>query len=182
MNILTAAITTVLIIFVLNFVFERYHKQRQLQQEDLKARLEVLKIVAKHECYGQYQNEPERFQAWVGVFLELRGYSGVKLEEGMTGINPNGQKTYIDCQLADPAAWDQDITKRDIQNMVGVMIGQDIHQGLIVTTGKLSPEAKDLITMIAERGYFISWIDGGSLEEELYALRVKKLPELQEAW
>jgi len=197
MNIITAAIITVLIIFVLNFVFERYYKQKQLEQEDLRARLEVLKVVAKHECFGKYHAEPAGFQVWVAKFLELKGYSEVKFgteklgkeklgtesgEQGLTAINLNGKNVYIHCKLVNPADWDKDVSKTDIKNMVGAMIEKDIHQGLIVTTGKLSPEAEDYLAMIEERDYFISYIDGAFLEEELYVLRSENLPELQEAW
>ena len=168
-------------IFAVDKLYTWYNKKF----ERMKLELEVLKIVAKHECFGKFNNDPAQFIPWIAQLLELMGLkvaealpkqkdSGVDL----TGQYRDGKIVYIKCKLGKPENWDSPIDKSEAQRLVGAMVEDGVKNGLIITIPPLSDAVKNYFANVQQEGLTIKYMDGDDLVKELYDLRQTKLPEM----
>lgn len=186
---LIAAISTLLLLIVLNKVFDLINKQRELKMAERRDFLEVLKVITKHECFGRFSDDPTNFENWVGNFLKLKGYKDIVVTppendggKDLIVTDRFGQKVYVECKLWNPSNWEINVGRPVAQKLVGAMIGDGVKNGFMITTANLTNEAKEYIKQVNARGYKIEFLEGDALMDELYNLRDVKLKGLLEAF
>ncbi len=140
------------------------------------------------EYFGMFKEEPAKFEDWVGVLLELKGYRKVivtsRQDDGgkdIVATDRTGKKTFVECKLWDPDNWEINVGRPDAQKLVGAMVVAGINQGLVVTTANLTEKAKQYIKEVNSLGYHVQFIEGDALMRELYDLREIKLKPLLES-
>lgn len=177
------------LVSALNFALGRYEKYKKSKRQEFLEKIEVLKIISKHECFGKYKDDPTMFEDWFGKFLKLKGYKDIFVTppqadggKDVIATDKNGQTVYIECKLWDPKNWDINVGRPIAQKLVGAMYGDGISRGMIVTTTEITNEAKEYIKKVESRGIKVQLIDGEGLMESLYDLREVKLKEMVEAF
>jgi HJR/Mrr/RecB family endonuclease len=165
--------------------FEKYFKWREIRAKEVQTRLNVLKVIFKHECFNMFKDKPTNFEDWVSKFLEIKGYREtlVTPRQGDGGKDiiakdKTGKKVFIECKLWNPENWDINVGRPEVQKLVGAMVAAEVKNGLVVTTAALSHEAKEYIKQINSLGYSVQYIEGNQLVKELYNLRMVKLKPL----
>jgi Restriction endonuclease len=179
----------VIVIASLNLIFKIYERFVGPKRTSLRKKLEVLKIVAKHECFGKFKDDVGQFDEWISEFLNLKGYNTLLIEHSKNDEGKNiivedrktKQKAYVLCMLSDPKKWDVNIEKIEAQKLVGAMFADGIKKGIIITTAGLSDRVYDYARQIKERGLQLDLIDGDALVSELYDLRERHTEELLKA-
>ncbi|NLM21401.1 MAG: restriction endonuclease [Peptococcaceae bacterium] len=181
MNYVLGLITIMGSIFAVDKLYTWYNKKF----EKMKLELEVLKVVAKHECFGKFNSDPAQFISWIAQLLALMGLkvaealpkqkdSGIDL----TGQYKDGRIVYIKCNLGKPENWENPIDKSEAQRLVGAMVEDGVKNGLIITIPSLSDVVKNYLATVKQEGLTIKYMDGDDLVKELYKLRQNKLPEM----
>ena len=173
---------------VMVVVAEKLFKAWEIRAKVVQTRINVLKVITKHECFGMFKEEPAKFEDWVGVLLELKGYRKVivtsRQDDGgkdIVATDRTGKKTFVECKLWDPDNWEINVGRPDAQKLVGAMVVAGINQGLVVTTANLTEKAKQYIKEVNSLGYHVQFIEGDALMRELYDLREIKLKPLLES-
>lgn len=175
-------LTIIIFILLIQIGVDSYLKIKNSHQQDIERRVDVLKVITKHECYDRFSSSPDEFDHWISEFLALKGYKSVisvpkDNDEGKDMIvqNNKGQNVYVLSKLRNPEDWENNINRSEAQKLAGAMVGDGVKNGLIITTASLSIDAKEYIMRLNRVGYSIQIIEGDKLTKELYNLRQKQI-------
>ena len=108
---------------------------------------------------------PHEFEIWCSEYLSNIGFNNiVVLPLGPDGgkdiiCEKNSEKFYVECKRY--SIYDS-ITAFEIEKLLGAMICDNINNGIIITTGTISDEAKSILNKI-EKPYNISIISSKDL-------------------
>lgn len=88
---------------------------------------------------------PKEFEIWVIEYLSLLGYENIVLTPSTKKIvcSKKGETYYVFCKKTEK---DTFLSKEDIHELLGLLITESIQNGIIVTTGSVSDETKELLT------------------------------------
>ena len=101
---------------------------------------------------------PHEFEIWCSEYLSNIGFNNiVVLPLGPDGgkdiiCEKNSEKFYVECKRYSIS---DSITAFEIEKLLGAMICDNINNGIIITTGTISDEAKSILNKI-EKPYNIS--------------------------
>ena len=175
-------ITIVIFIVIIHLGFDIYLKIKNSRKEEEVRKLDVLKIITKHECFSNFSDNPGEFEKWISEFLTLKGYKNASItpkdnDDGKDLVvqNKKGEKVYVLCKLGDPGNWIKNVTMQDAQRFIGSMAGEGVKNGLVITTADISQDAKNYLIKLNGLGYKLQIIEGDALVKELYDLRKKHL-------
>ena len=108
---------------------------------------------------------PHEFEIWCSEYLSNLGFTNIMVlpigpDAGKDIIcEKNSEKFYIECKRYSPNSY---ISSLQVEKVVGSMISDNIKNGLIITTGDLSKEAKDTLKKI-KKPYNINVITSNEL-------------------
>lgn len=108
---------------------------------------------------------PHEFEIWCSEYLSNIGFNNiVVLPLGPDGgkdiiCEKNSEKFYVECKRYSIS---DSITAFEIEKLLGAMICDNINNGIIITTGTISDEAKSILNKI-EKPYNISIISSKDL-------------------
>ena len=122
------------------------------------------KLLDYYKLYVEYRNPislidithrltPYEFEIWASEYLSFIGYNNISL----TGIGPDGgkdiicykdgMKYYVECKRY---STNNLITTDILEKLLGSMIGDNISNGIIFTTSRLSKESQNFIKTLAK--------------------------------
>lgn len=108
---------------------------------------------------------PHEFEIWCSEYLSNLGFNNIMVlpigpDAGKDIIcEKNSEKFYIECKRYSPNSY---ISSFQVEKLLGSMISDNIKNGLIITTGDLSKEAKDTLKKI-KKPYNINVITSNEL-------------------
>ena len=108
---------------------------------------------------------PHEFEIWCSEYLSNLGFTNIMVlpigpDAGKDIIcEKNSEKFYIECKRYSPNSY---ISSFQVEKLLGSMISDNIKNGLIITTGDLSKEAKDTLKKI-KKPYNINVITSNEL-------------------
>ena len=108
---------------------------------------------------------PHEFEIWCSEYLSNLGFTNRMVlplgpDAGKDIIcEKNSEKFYIECKRYSPNSY---ISSFQVEKLLGSMISDNIKNGLIITTGDLSKEAKDTLKKI-KKPYNINVITSNEL-------------------
>lgn len=134
------------------------------------------KIIIYYKCYKDSKNSnllynlahrltPREFEIWCSEYLTHLGFTNIFLlppspDGGKDIICENeSEKYYVECKRF---SLNNSITPLIVEQLLGAMIADNIFNGLIITTGEISDETKDLLTKI-KKPYSIKIISSSEL-------------------
>lgn len=112
-----------------------------------------------------YRLTPHEFEIWCSEYLSNLGFTNIIVlpigpDAGKDIIcEKNSEKFYIECKRYSPNSY---ISSFQVEKLLGSMISDNIKNGLIITTGDLSKEAKDTLKKI-KKPYNINVITSNEL-------------------
>lgn len=175
MNIVIVLIVCYLFFKLLDKAFEVYS-----QNKTEKNNREWLKygFLSKHDLHHL---DPFEFEKWCAEFLEKLGYTDVvvtseRIDGGKDIIcKYNGEIVYVECKryLDDPETPFQ-VSRDIVQKLVGAMVGDGIHHGIIITTGIITDRSIEYVKNLPEE-YKVDLIDGDTLIKLYRETRLKEI-------
>lgn len=108
---------------------------------------------------------PHEFEIWCSEYLSNLGFTNIMVlpigpDAGKDIIcEKNSEKFYIKCKRYSPNSY---ISSFQVEKLLGSMISDNVKNGLIITTGDLSKEAKDTLKKI-KKPYNINVITSNEL-------------------
>ena len=108
---------------------------------------------------------PHEFEIWCSEYLSNLGFTNIMVlpigpDAGKDIIcEKNSEKFYIECKRYSPNSY---ISSFLVEKLLGSMISDNVKNGLIITTGDLSKEAKDTLKKI-KKPYNINVITSNEL-------------------
>ena len=108
---------------------------------------------------------PHEFEIWCSEYLSNLGFTNIMVlpigpDAGKNIIcEKNSEKFYIECKRYSPNSY---ISSFQVEKLLGSMISDNTKNGLIITTGDLSKEAKDTLKKI-KKPYNINVITSNEL-------------------
>ena len=108
---------------------------------------------------------PHEFEIWCSEYLSNIGFNNIVVlplrPDGGKDIicEKNSEKFYVECKRYSIS---DSITAFEIEKLLGAMICDNINNGIIITTGTISDEAKSILNKI-EKPYNISIISSKDL-------------------
>lgn len=112
-----------------------------------------------------YRLTPHEFEIWCSEYLSNLGFTNIMVlpigpDAGKDIIcEKNSEKFYIKCKRYSPNSY---ISSFQVEKLLGSMISDNVKNGLIITTGDLSKEAKDTLKKI-KKPYNINVITSNEL-------------------
>ena len=112
-----------------------------------------------------YRLTPHEFEIWCSEYLSNLGFTNIMVlpigpDAGKDIIcEKNSEKFYIECKRYSPNSY---ISSFQVEKLLGSMIKKKKKNGLIITTGDLSKEAKDTLKKI-KKPYNINVITSNEL-------------------
>lgn len=112
-----------------------------------------------------YRLTPHEFEIWCSEYLSNLGFTNIIVlpigpDAGKDIIcEKNSEKFYIECKRYSPNSY---ISSFQVEKLLGSMISDNVKNGLIITTGDLSKEAKDTLKKI-KKPYNINVITSNEL-------------------
>lgn len=112
-----------------------------------------------------YRLTPHEFEIWCSEYLSNLGFTNIMVlpigpDAGKDIIcEKNSEKFYIECKRYSPNSY---ISSFQVEKLLGSMISDNVKNGLIITTGDLSKEAKDTLKKI-KKPYNINIITSNEL-------------------
>lgn len=112
-----------------------------------------------------YRLTPHEFEIWCSEYLSNLGFTNIMVlpigpDAGKDIIcEKNSEKFYIECKRYSPNSY---ISSFQVEKLLGSMISDNVKNGLIITTGDLSKEAKDALKKI-KKPYNINVITSNEL-------------------
>ena len=112
-----------------------------------------------------YRLTPHEFEIWCSEYLSNLGFTNIMVlpigpDAGKDIIcEKNSEKFYIECKRYSPNSY---ISSFQVEKLLGSMISDNVKNGLIITTGDLSKEAKDTLKKI-KKPYNINVITSNEL-------------------
>jgi hypothetical protein len=136
--------------------------------------------------------EQDDFLYWCGQFLSDEGFTDIEYtcnkEDKCNDIlcYKDREPVYVQCRLLgniikDSAVQEdhwESMGRPDLQKFVGTMIHDDIHQGIVLTTGDFTGEAMAYAGSLPER-IAVDLIDGKELTKKVRVLRGKAYYNLE---
>ena len=136
----------------------------------------IKKIITYYKSYKSFQSDtqlynlvhrltPHEFEIWCSEYLSNLGFTNIMVlpigpDAGKDIIcEKNSEKFYIECKRYSPNSY---ISSFQVEKLLGSMISDNIKNGLIITTGDLSKEAKDTLKKI-KKPYNINVITSNEL-------------------
>ncbi|PAB60980.1 restriction endonuclease [Anaeromicrobium sediminis] len=173
-NVAMAIIFGVVIINITNVVY-KYFRSIEL------ANIEIKKFLyGIHSRRNLYNLTAREFEEWTALFLRKIGYEEVFVtsitSDGGKDIvcKNNGQKIYVECkkfmyqELAELLNYNGEnvsavnVGREIVQKLVGAMVGDGVHKGIIITTSSFNKNALEYIEKLPKE-YQIELIDGKTL-------------------
>lgn len=125
---------------------------------------------------------PREFEKWTALLLKELGYENVRVTDATNDggkdiiCENNGEKIYVECKrylyselakLKKDQTDDNDISYEKVsrevtQKLVGAMVADRVHKGMVITTGELHDNAKEYVEKLPEE-YQVELIDGEKL-------------------
>ena len=112
-----------------------------------------------------YRLTPHEFEIWCSEYLSNLWFTNIMVlpigpDAGKDIIcEKNSEKFYIECKRYSPNSY---ISSFQVEKLLGSMISDNVKNGLIITTGDLSKEAKDTLKKI-KKPYNINVITSNEL-------------------
>lgn len=182
MTALSIAASLLILFLLLDRIQNMMLRRKSVKDEEKKAILEVLKIVAKEELHRP--GDPRSSVMWITRLLKMMGYDQIKtnlFEEDngydFTCLDHKRSQVYVVCKLWNVAEFDAPVSRSTVQKLIGAMVGGRVKKGLIIATGELTDEAKKYIEALPVT-YRIKVIEGEKLMEQLHDLRKINLKPL----
>jgi restriction system protein len=179
--VLALAVLLLLIIGVEKF-YSLYHAYRREKDGVLDAKLKVLKVVAKHECFRD--GDPAAFDDWLSRILQVLNYREIRVAPARDGgggdavcLDPDGSRVYVECKLWMPERFSEEVGRPALQRLAGAMLADGVKKGLVLTMGSFSEEARRYVKKLPD-GYEIRLLDGDELVQKLYQVRKLQLEPL----
>ena len=116
-------------------------------------------------CNLVHRLTPHEFEIWCSEYLSNLGFTNIMVlpigpDAGKDIIcEKNSEKFYIECKRYSPNSY---ISSFQVEKLLGSMISDNVKNGLIITTGDLSKEAKDTLKKI-KKPYNINVITSNEL-------------------
>lgn len=116
-----------------------------------------------------YNLSPQEFERWCSILLSIMGYENIQNtplgSDGGKDIicAKDGEPVYVECKrykYEDDAQFVVD--KATMQKLTGTMVGSNIKQGIILTTGKATEEALQFARELSDIS--IKVYDGAAIE------------------
>lgn len=121
-----------------------------------------------------YNLSPTEFEVWCGHLLEILGYENIEYTEVIENSGDGGKdiicykdgiKIYVECKrysMEKDARYK--VSRGIIEKFFGVMIGDNVCKGLLLTTATPTGDAIEYAKKLP-KGYSIEIFDGDSLEK-----------------
>ena len=182
LNLILALTVLLLIIIGTEKFFNLYHAYRREKEDMVETKLQVLKVIAKHECFQN--NEPGAFAEWVSKALKILDYREIQVtpahDDGGKDVvcrDKDGHQVYVECKLWKPENFSQEVGRSAVQKLAGAMLADGVKKGLVVTTASFSEEARRYAAKLP-KDYEIRLLGGDELMEKLYQVRKLQLEPL----
>lgn len=95
-----------------------------------------------------YRLTPREFEIWCSEYLSSLGYKNIILSP----LGPDGGKDiicikdnktyYVECKRYFK---DNYVTSKEVEKLLGTLISNNVYNGVLITTGSLSSDAKDFV-------------------------------------
>ncbi len=175
MNALLITVSLVLVLMILDRIHRTHLQRLNRDLAEREAKLNVLRVVAKHEAF--FGGNREQFRIWLVQLLKMQGYRKIEAvssaeERGydFSCEKPRNQKIYVLCIPSDPSRFEETVSPAEAQRLVGAMVGGRVKQGLIVTMARPAPETIRYLENLPS-SIHIETLDGEKLLQKLYDLR-----------
>ncbi len=183
---MTTLIFALLILLVIIIGTERFYtiyvSYKNSNKDIYKTKLDVLKIISKHECHKN--NDFSSFENWISKVLQVFSYNDIYVtaahDDGgkdVVCIDKDGNTIYVECKLWKPENFEEKVGRSVVQKLAGAMLGDNIKKGLIITTSSFTEEAKEYVRKLPKE-YEVRLINGDELMEKLYQVRKLHLEPL----
>lgn len=182
LNLIFALTVLLLLIVGTERFYNLYHAYQREKEDMIDTKLQVLKVIAKHECFRN--NDPGAFEEWVSKVLKVLNYREIQVTPAHDGggrdvacRDKDGNQVYVDCKLWKPESFTEKVDRPAIQKLAGAMLADGVKKGLVVTTASFSEEARRYAAKLP-KDYEIKLLDGDELMEKLYRVRKLQLEPL----
>ncbi|HHX77007.1 MAG TPA: restriction endonuclease, partial [Firmicutes bacterium] len=163
-------------------IYSLYNAYKNSEKDIYRSKLEVLKVISKHECF-QERND-EAFEKWLANILVTLGYTHPRIDSTQSGdgkdascLDEKGNRVYVQCKLRQPENFEKESDRPDLQKLVGAMLVDGVKKGLVLTASTFTAEARNYAKKLP-RGYELILVDGDELMEKLYRIRKLQLEPL----
>lgn len=169
-------IAVYIVLVIARYTYRNFKFNKEFELERFKC---LYSIYSRRHLYAL---TPREFEKWTALLLKELGYENVKVtpetNDGGKDIvcEKNGEKIYVECkrflygelaklkkEKADEKGTSYDKVGREItQKLVGAMVADNVHKGMVITTGELLDNAKEYVEKLPEE-YQVKLIDGEKL-------------------
>ncbi len=181
-NLILALTVLLLLIIGTERFYSLYNAYKQEKEDMIGTKLQVLKIIAKHECFRD--NDPDAFEEWILKALNILNYKDIRVtlahDDGGKDVvcrDKNGDKVYVECNLWKPENFEEKIGRPVVQKLAGAMLADGVKKGLVITTAAFTEEARQYVSKLP-KDYEIKLLDGDELMKKLYQVRKLQLEPL----
>lgn len=156
-------ILSILAVYTFNLIYETYRLIRKI--------LTISKVKSGYlSSYNLHCLSPFEFEEWCKNFLIKLGYNDVQRVEihGTKGdggkdiiCSTGGMKVYVECKRYHPEFGLVD--SGVVEKLLGAMAGDEVYDGVIMTTGRLTKDAREFMESIPYP-YSIEVLEGVDIE------------------
>ena len=182
LNLILALVVLLLLIVGTERFYNLYIAYRKEKEDMIETKLQVLKVIAKHECFRD--NDPAAFEDWVSKVLKILNYQEIRVtpahDDGGKDVvcrNKESQQVYVECKLWNPEKFSENVGRPVVQKLAGAMLADGVKKGLVVTTASFSEEARQYVQKLP-KDYEIKLLDGDELMNKIYQVRKLQLEPL----
>ena len=182
LNLILTLGVLLLLIIITEKLYHLYNAYKREKEDMIDTKLEVLKIISKHECFKD--NDPKAFEDWISKVLHVLNYKEINVipahDDGgkdVTCLDKEGRKVYVECKLWNPDNFDSQVGRPVAQKLAGAMLADGVKKGVIITTAAISEEARNYVKNLPKE-YEILLMDGDELMQKLYQVRKLQLEPL----
>lgn len=131
--------------------------------------------------YDLHRLDPFEFERWCGELLGKLGYTNIEITpERIDGgkdiiCKLNNETVYVECKryVYDENASYQ-VTRDIVQKLVGAMVGDNVHHGIIMTSGKITDRAYEYIQTLPVN-YKVELWDGNDIIKLYREVRLNEI-------
>ncbi len=182
LNLILALTVLLLLIIGAEKFYNLYNVYKKENEGTIETKLQVLKIISKHECFGD--NDPDAFKDWLVKALSVLNYKEIRVtpahDDGGKDVvcrDKNGDQVYVECKLWKPENFDEKVGRPVVQKLAGAMLADGVKKGLVISTACFSDEARQYVKKLP-KDYEIILLDGDELMQKLYQVRKLQLEPL----
>ncbi|MFT9495826.1 restriction endonuclease [Anaerosolibacter sp.] len=168
-----------ILIAMFNFVYYVFQYVRLKHLAEFEAKKFLYSIFSRRHMYDL---TPAEFEEWIAIILRKSGYEKVMVTpisgDGGKDIicEKDGREIYVECKrymypelaahltLNGQATTHNEVGREICQKLVGAMVGDNVHRGMIITTSVFHDNAKEYVSKLPEQ-YKVELIDGSKLCE-----------------